>query len=165
MSITAADILQAFQGLTPDQRQQILDLSSPRTPVIPGPRSNLRQMPSKQHNAPHFTHESVWRDDLARGTEYPTLLWHQTTGQEVTAHDAAEEARFGAAYARVPKGAADPVDTLKALYDGLSEEDKAYMREFEQKQRRAALDAAMHGLTPDQIASVASVPVKKAARA
>lgn len=163
MSITAADILQAFQGLTPEQRQQILDLSSPRTPVMPGPRHNLRQMPSKQHNAPHFTHETDWKDHLPTSA-YPQLLWHQTTGQEVTAHDAEEEAKFGSAYARFPKGAADPVDALKALYDSLSEEDKAYMREFEQKQRRAKLEAALNGLTPDQIASVA-VPVKKAARA
>lgn len=165
MSITPQDLLEALSGMTPDQRQQLLDLSRPKLNVVPGPRTHLRQMPSDTYAAPHFTHETVWRDELANGSEYPRLLW-SAKGQEVTAHDASEEGLLMTkGYTRERPGAADPVDALKALYDGLSDEDKAYMREFEQKQRRAALEAALGGLTPDQIASVSSVPVKKGARA
>ena len=136
-----------------------LTLGSPgaRSPLRPRQLHDLRLMPTKDDPRPTF----FWSAeaprnavDLARVTEFPKLLWHGDSGQEVTAISGEEQARYlsmGYQFTAPSAMVIDPMDVIRAEWERFSPEDQAAIVASQQKDRIAAMVARLSTLPEDRL--------------
>jgi hypothetical protein len=142
---------------TPEQiaalKAALLTDASGRSPIKPPQLHDLRLLPTKDDPRPTF----FWSadpprtgEDLNRTTAYPRLMWHGTSGEEVTVTDAAAQSSYTQqGYLLVPLGAqpaADPLDLLRAHLESFSPEDRALLLAGQQQDRLASLRAQLAAL-------------------
>ncbi len=160
--------------LTPDQIKQIQQLindgqlnTDGRSPLKPRQLHDLRLLPTATDPRPTFfwSAESP-RDGTAHTTtEYPKLLWHGTTNTEITVLSRQEEQqKLASGYVTLPitSVVVDQVQTLAEQLAGLSEEDRAFILEAQQRSRREALTAKLAGLSDADLESLLATQAKPA---
>jgi hypothetical protein len=129
-----------------------------RSPFRPRQLNDLRILPSATDPRPTFFWSATTPPDFVPGPykEYPKLLWHQTTGQEVTAHNAEDEQRYGSEYASVPFASvpADPITDMATALAGLTPEEQAIILKEQKKDRLSQLQAKLSGLSEAELERV-----------
>lgn len=165
--ISKDELVAALQSLSPDQLAGILAQGHGRSPILPRQLDDLRERPSATNPRPLFIPSvEVPVGTRVTQSEYPKLFWHAETGQEITCRSREEyQEKYSNPKVWVsypPDTTVDPEAAFKAMFEGLSDEDKAFVLEYEQQQRQDAIRSAMNALRPSQLASVLSAPVKKA---
>jgi hypothetical protein len=131
-----------------------------RSPIKPRQLNDLRLLPTADDPRPTF----FWsadppRDagDLTRTTEFPKLLFHPETGEEITVRAKSHEAeKLAAGYVRVApvREAPDPVEALRAELEALSPEDRAELFEGQRLARLARLQAKVAALPDTSLEAV-----------
>lgn len=128
-----------------------MDTTDGRSPNRPRQLHDLRLLPTATDPRPTF----FWSAETPRdyipthGTEYPKLLWHQTTGVEVTVKSEEDRAAYGAEWASIPP-TAQPIDPLSGIQDvfaGLSEDEQALLMEAQKTDRMNRLRAKLADLS------------------
>jgi hypothetical protein len=161
--VSTDDLMQALQGLSPEQLSAILAQGHARSPIKPRQLHDLRLAPTATDPRPLFTSgvPEAPRDRPETHSPYPRLLWHRETGQEITVGSAEDHARRGADWTDQPpqSQAIDPVEQARALFESLSEEDRALVLELQRKAKIDAINAALGQLSPGQMASALGQPV------
>ena len=149
--------------LTPDQiaslkaQLGIAGDGSGRSPLKPRQLHDLRLLPTKDDPRPTFFWIEPPRtgEDLTKTTPYPRLMWHGTSGEEVTVYSASEQSTYTSTgyvlHAPVPASAQDPLDILRANLEAFSPEDRALLVAGQQQDRLAALRAQMAALKPEEL--------------
>ena len=147
--------------LTPEQLASLkgqLDALTPtdgRSAFRPRQLHDLRLAPTATDARPMF----VWsaetpRDFVPTPTKfYPSLIWHQVTGEERTIHSAEERMALGQSWASIPPQVAsvDPEQDMRDALEALSDEDRALLLEAQRQDRMAVLQKKLAGLTQDQL--------------
>ncbi len=123
-----------------------------RSPDRPRQLDDLRLQPTATDPRPTF----FWSADAPRYgnmsavTEFPKLMWHGETGEEITAYDEQEQRRrMVQGYvlsAPAAAAAVAPMDAIRAELAALSPEDRALVIEAQRQQRLQALQAKMASL-------------------
>lgn len=161
--INREELLQALQGLGADQIAHLINMSQ-RSPLRDRQLTDLTLRPSARDPRPTFYAETDAREfQPIKHSDYPRLLWHKDTGQEIRVESEKEERARGASYLRMPPtglGSCDPEEQARKLFESLSDEDKAFMVEHQHQLRLDAVKKAMAGLTTAQAAAVVAMPVK-----
>jgi len=168
-------------NLSPELLQQIqaaiqsgqLMLGNPagRSPIKPRQLHDLRLLPTKDDPRPTFfwSAESP-RDigDLTRTTEFPKLMWHAESGQEITVlskEDQAEKLHHGYVLQAPASVVIDVMETMRAQFEALPEEDQKLLVEAQRQDRIAALKAKLAELPEDKLqAMLAQAGGKKVGR-
>lgn len=169
------DASQLLGSLQPDQIAALkaaidgLTDTSGRSPFKPRQLHDLRLLPTKDDPRPTF----FWSADpprnavdLTRTTPYPRLMWHNTTGQEISVSDlSAEQTMTAKGFVVTPPAnaeAPDALDVIRQQLDALSPEDRAMIVAAAQKDRLARLQEAMAGLSEEELATLAtSLEIKR----
>lgn len=104
--------------------------------------------------------------DLTRTTEFPKLMWHKTTGEEITVYNIEQQIEQGSIYTTQPPAnpvTLDPMEQLQDALMGLSEADRALVLEEQRKQRISALQSKLAALSEDQLEALLnqSEPAKR----
>jgi len=159
-------------NLTPTEiallKQQLAQTDdSGRSPIKARQLHDLRLLPTKDDPRPMF----VWsaespRDagDLTRTSEFPKLMWHQTTGEEITVYTMEQQIEKGSFYVLDPPDLrVDPIDKMRLELESLSPEDRALVVETQQKSRMAMLQAKLAALSEDDLHALlaGTVPAKR----
>lgn len=164
-----------LNGLTPDDLNALkvmLGLSTEtepfgRSPLKPRQLTDLRILPKADDPRPTFFFSAEpprHGVDLTRTTPYPRLMWHSTSGEEITVANAKAEATYTTQgfVLTCPGNAAapDPAEQVREMLASLSPEDRktvlmaAHASKLEKVQAMAAdltreeLDALMASLEP-----------------
>lgn len=163
------DAAQLLSSLNPDQIaalkaaiDTVTDVSG-RSPFKPRQLHDLRLVPTKDDPRPTF----FWSADaprnaadLTRTTPYPRLMWHATTGQEISVTSAAmEQSKTADGFILTPPAnaeAPDPLDVIRQQLESLSPEDRATLVAAAQKDRLARIQEAMAGLSEEDLAALAA---------
>lgn len=162
--------------LSPDLLAQIqqavkdgtLQLGQPggRSPIRPRQLHDLRLLPTKDDPRPTFFWSAVPpRDgvDLTRTSEFPKLLWHADTGQEITVVSKEEQwAKEAVGFVTTAPAtvAVDPMDALTAQWHALSPEDQALLLESQKQDRIALLKAKLSALPDAKLDALLATVVK-----
>jgi|SRR6185295_13455382 len=121
---------------------------------------DLRLVPTKDDPRPTYLWSATApRDavDLTRTTEFPKLLWHGDTGQEVTAASAEEQQRYlsmGFLFTSPVSAVIDPMEMLRQQFSALSPEDQAVLIESQKQDRIAALKQQLSALPEAKLAEL-----------
>ena len=163
-----------LNNLTPDEIASLKNQlnqtdSTGRSPIRPRQLHDLRLMPTATDPRPMF----VWsaesprdRGDLTRTTEFPKLMWHKSTGEEITVYTLEQQIEQGSIYTTQPPAnpvTLDPMEQLQDALAGLSESDRALVLEEQRKQRISALQNKLAALSEDQLEALLnqSEPAKR----
>ncbi len=155
-----SDLLAQF---TPEQiaalTEALLAANRNRTPVRPRQLHDLRLLPTKDDARPLFLLSTeAPRDgtDLTRTTPFPALLWHKSTGEEITVHSAKEKAERGPEWVSTPPEhrVLTPVLELSELMAGLSDHEREVLFKDQHQSRMDTLKERLAGLTPEEVAEL-----------
>lgn len=142
-----------------------------RSPIRERQLHDLRLLPTKDDPRPTFfwsAESPRHAPDLTKTTPYPRLMWHGTTGQEITVKNAeAQETHTAKGFILSPPANAeqpDPMDAIRLAFESLSPEDRATLVAAQKQSRLDTLQAQMAELSEaDLEALIAGAPkVKKA---
>lgn len=162
--INKDELLDALKGLTSEQLAGILAQGHGRSPIKPRQLTDLRPLPTAQDPRPTFFGVDAPRDVLVTHSPFPRLMWHSETGQEITVFDEIEMQAKSPVYTATPPHfkPLDPVEKLRAEFEALSDDDKAFVLEMQRKARVDAVAGQMAGLSQAQIANaLGSEPAKR----
>jgi hypothetical protein len=145
---------------------------SGRSPLRPRQLNDLRLLPTATDPRPTFFWSAEGqRDAVIEQHEFPKLLWHGTTNQEITVHSKAEEtAKLDSGYVRLPIDSIviDQVQSLAEQLAGLPEAEQQMILAAQQDSRRASLTAKLSQLSEADlerlIAAATGEPAKKRGR-
>lgn len=167
------DLSQLLSSFTPDQlsalKQHLDGLTdmSGRSPLRPRQLHDLRLLPTKDDPRPTFfwSAESPRHGDVSKTTEYPKLLWHRDTAEEITVRDRADEIAHAEDYTTVAPLTAiaiDPMDAIREALERLTPDERAAILKGQHEDRVTALRAQLAALSPDEIAALTGgQPVKR----
>jgi hypothetical protein len=147
--------------LTPDdiaslKAQLAMTDTNGRSPFRPRQLHDLKLQPTATDSRPMF----VWsaespRDagDLTRTTEFPKLMWHRTTGEEITVHSKDEQIEQESIYTTEPPEviSTNPYDAIRDALDSLSPEERVLVVEAQQQARMKTLQEKLAALPADQL--------------
>lgn len=166
--------MSVLQSLSPEQLAQLrtelnaMDLGdgTGRSPIRPRQLTDLRLQPRADDPRPHFewSADSPRNVSLGPGTEYPKLMWHQTTGKEITVRSAAEQRQMADVYQLTPPNQAplDPAERARLEFEALPEEERQIVLDLQRKARIERVHALLNTLPETQFAAVTDLPkVKK----
>ncbi len=147
--------------------------TSGRSPIRPRQLHDLTLLPTKDDPRPTFfwsAEKPRNSPDLTKTMPYPRLMWHGTSGQEVTVADAKVEATYTSnGYILTPPANAEAPDAaaaMRAQLEQLSPEDRKLLVQAVQKDKMERLKAQMADLTDEEMAALlASVEPAKQRRA
>lgn len=131
-----------------------------RSPLKPRQLRDLRLLPSATDPRPtFFMSADPPRDvDITKTTPYPRLMWHGTSGEEITVpHAKAQADKLASGYVLAPPANAPApkvFDVVAAQLDGLSDKDKAALLKSYQQDRLAKLQALIAELPEHEIAAL-----------
>lgn len=148
-------------NLTPDQiaslKAQLASTDATgRSPMRPRQLNDLRLLPTATDPRPTF----FWSAETPRDyvphpyQEFPKLMWHLETGEEITVQNAVDERAHADAYGTMPPEhpvAQTPMDAMRDALDGLTEEERALIIEGQKKERMAAIQAKLAALPADTL--------------
>ena len=128
--------------------------TSGRSPLRPRQLHDLRLLPTKDDPRPLFIPSAeAPRDgrDLTKTTEYPKLMWHRDSGEEITVYSSAEERQMSDIYNKVaPENVVlAPMDALKLELDSFSEEDRKLIIDAQKQTRMQALQEKLASLSDE----------------
>jgi hypothetical protein len=135
-----------------------------RSPFRPRQLHDLRLLPTAKDPRPTFfwSAESP-RDagDLTRTTEFPKLMWHVSTGEEITVYNLEQQEAKASFYTVQPPMNAvavevDPIEAMREALDRLTPEERAVIIQAQQDTRRAALTAKLSALSEEQLEALLS---------
>jgi hypothetical protein len=146
---------QAIEGLTD---------TSGRTPeLLPRQLHDLRKRPAWNDPRPTFfwsAEEPRNGIDLGKTKPYPRLMWHSTTGQEITvANVKAQETHTAQGFILTPPENAekpDPLDAAREAIEALSPEDRKTVLLAAQRTRLARVQEMASGLTDAELEALVS---------
>jgi len=143
------------------QLDTLTDVSG-RSPVKPRQLHNLSLAPTARDPRPTFvwSAESPRDQDVTRTTEFPKLLFHQTTGEECCVRSKDEELAKLAdpAWGKVApvQAPVDPMEAVRSELASLSPEDRTLVIEMQRQERIQALKAKMAALPEVDLESLLS---------
>lgn len=145
---------------------------SGRSPIRDRQLHDLRLLPTKDDPRPTFfwsAEQPRNAGDLTKTSMYPRLMWHSTTGQEITVKDVeAQETHTAKGFILTPPAnaeAPDPMEAIRLAFESLSPEDRATLVAAQQKSRLDTLQAQMAELSEaDLEALIAGAPKVKKSR-
>ncbi len=150
-------------NLTPEQlialKQQLDGLSdtSGRSPIRPRQLHNLTLLPTATDPRPMFIPSAeAPRDgrDLTKTTEFPKLMFHKDSGEEITVYSAGEQRQMSDLYDLLAKAGRvlEPMDALRLELDSFSEEDRKLIMDAQKQSRMATMQAKLAGLSEEALA-------------
>lgn len=164
-----------LSSFSPEQLQQLkaaiegLSDVSGRSPQGPRQLHDLRILPRADDPRPTF----FWSAepprhavDLSRTSVYPRLMWHSSTGQEITVKDAkAQETHTAQGFILTPPAnaeAPDPAEAARTALMALSPEDRKTVLMAAQTARLKRVEEMAAGLSDAELeALVASLEPKQ----
>lgn len=162
--VSKEELIQALQGLTPEQLSGILSQGHGRSPVSRGPLTDLRRPPTATDPRPVWVQDTDGREfEPITHAPYPALRWHLESGREITVQTAADDRALGKGWTSVPpaSGPVDPAEHARQMFESLSPEDQAFVLEQQRQNRLAKVNVLMGTLTESQAAqAMAGVPKK-----
>jgi len=162
--------------LTPELLAQIQQLirdgqvgSDGRSPIRGRQLTNLTLQPKHNDPRPLFVWSAESPRDQAPPTfkEYPKLLFHRETGDEVTAHSQDEEQAFGEAYAPTRPGQAPPPPAWHGLDEalaGLSDDERKQVEKLQRQARLQQLQAKLAALSETDLEAALSAAKRQATK-
>jgi hypothetical protein len=138
-----------------------------RSPMRPRQLHNLTLLPTKDDPRPTF----FWSAepprhgiDLTKTTEFPKLMWHGDTGQEITVlskEAQAEKVSFGYVLTAPADLVINLADARQAAWDALSVEDQDLLRESIKQDKIQQLKAQLSALPADKLEALLTAPTAK----
>jgi hypothetical protein len=138
-----------------------------RSPMRPRQLHDLRLLPTKDDPRPtfFFSAESPRHAaDLTKTTEFPKLMWHGDTGQEITVlskEAQSEKVSFGYVLHAPADLVIDPMDAIQAQWDALSKEDQELLIESQKQDRIQQLKAKLSALPASQLDALLATQAAK----
>ena len=141
-----------------------LQLGNPagRSPLRPRQLNDLRILPRADDPRPTFFWSSEaprHAVDLTKTTEFPKLLWHGDTGQEITVMSSEEQGRrlsMGYVFTAPSAVVLDPMEQLQEQWAALSPADQALILESQKQDRIASLKQKLSVLPEAKLAEMMS---------
>jgi len=162
--------------LTPELLAQIQQLirdgqvgSDGRSPIRARQLQNLNLQPKHDDPRPLFVWSAESPRDLPPQSfkEYPKLLFHRVTGDEVTAHSAQEEQEFGETYAPTRPGQAPPPPAWQGLDEalaGLSDDERKQVEKLQRQARLQQLQAKLAALSETDLEAALAAAKRQATK-
>ncbi len=149
--------------LTPDElaslKQQLDSITDVSGRQAPRQRQlhDLRLMPTATDARPLFIPSAeAPRDgrDLSKTTEFPKLMFHRDTGEELTVYSSAEQRQNSDIYDLMPKAGVvlEPMEAMRLELDSFSEEDRKLILDAQKQSRMATMQAKLAGLSEEALA-------------
>lgn len=140
-----------------------------RSPIKPRQLHNLMLSPTATDPRPTFfmSAEAPRDGSAAVATEFPKLLWHGTTGTEITVRSIADQqAHLSMGYVmKAPFAIAlDPMADLQAQFDALPQADREAMLQSIERDRVEKLKSRLGAISPEQLEALLAAterPIKK----
>lgn len=155
--ITRDELLQALQGLPPDQLANLLTDNHGRSPFRERQLTDLTLKPSARDPRPTFFAETDGREfQPIRQSPYPKLLWHVDTHEEITVASQQEEITRGAMWTPTAPMTMPltPEEMARKLFESLNDADKALIVEHQHQVRLDTVKRALEGLSEGQAAEL-----------
>ena len=125
---------------------------------------DLRKKPSATDARPdfHWSADSPAYGNMSITSEFPKLLWHRDTGEEITVHDEPQQAHMtGLGYGHDQPAAEPPVPPIEALRAELAllnESDRALVIENQRQMRLKAIQERMAALPDSALDALLAEP-------
>lgn len=144
-----------------------------RSPIRPRQLHDLTLLPTAEDPRPTFFWSAAKpRDvDVSKTHEFPKLMWHGTSGTEITVTSRDEQQAhltMGFVLTAPHSLVIDPMSEFQAAFDALSAEDRSLLVKSIEQDRMEKLKAKLGSLPADQLESLlanATQPSAKKARA
>ncbi len=127
-----------------------------RSPMRPRQLHDLTLLPTADDPRPTFFWSALKpRDlDVSKTHEFPKLMWHGTTGTEITVQSRDEQqAHLSMGYVLTAPHtvAVDPMAEFQAAFDALSAQDRELLVKSIEQDRISKLKMQLGSLPPDQL--------------
>lgn len=165
-----AELLQQIKDAVASGALQLGDPSG-RSPMRPRQLHDLTLLPTKDDPRPTFfwsAEKPRHAADLSKISEFPKLMWHGTTGTEISVtsrDDQQAHLSMGYVLSAPANAVVNPLAALQSQLDAIPESDRALLLKSIETDRINKLRAQLGELPADQLeallANAAQPPAKK----